>query len=171
MKVLIVADKKSDFTDVLESCGVEISQVSFYDGVYTDLSQYDAFCILPEECGVYLDPRFRDKLERENEKGKRVFLQAVRSFHDHLCKEPEGTVRRRLIYIEPEEGGIPGFSTGDLLDDEANLMGIPEMHLQDMTPLLVYKDHIIAHAHTDMSREEILKDSGYGLWKCGDTVM
>ncbi len=172
MKVLIVADKKSDFTDVLASCGAETRQVSFYDAVYQNLSAYDAFCVLPEECGEYLDPRLREKLEIENEKGKRVFLQAVRSFHDHLCKEPEGTVKKRLIYVEPEKGeGIPGFSTGDLLDEEANRMSVPEMHLQDMTPLLIYKEHIIAHSHADLDLKEIRKENTYGLWKCGDTIL
>ena len=101
MKVLIVADKKSDFTEVLASCSAETERISFYDAIYRDLSVYDAFCILPKECGEYLDPRLREKLERENRKGKRVFLQAVRSFHDHLCKEPEGTVKMLLIYLEP----------------------------------------------------------------------
>lgn len=172
MKVLIVADKKSDFTEVLASCSAETERISFYDAIYRDLSVYDAFCILPKECGEYLDPRLREKLERENRKGKRVFLQAVRSFHDHLCKEPEGTVKMRLIYVEPGSGaGIPGFATGDLLDDEANRMSVPEMHLEDMTPLLIYKEHIIAHIHTDMGREEILKEKRYGLWKCGDSIL
>lgn len=172
VRILIIADRKSDFTEVLSSCGAEVDLVSFYDAVYTDLARYNAFCILPEECGEFLDPRLREKLEKENRKGKKVFLQAVRSFHDHLCKEPEGTVRKRLIYIEPEEGnGIAGFSTGDLLDDEANQMGVPEMHLEDMTPLLVYKEHIIAHSHANMGRDDILKENTFGLWRCGEDIL
>lgn len=172
MNMLIVSDTACDLTDVLESCDAGIRRMSFYDVVYEDLSCYDSFCILPKKSGTYLEPRFRQKLEEEAQKGKRIFLQAIRAFQDNLCKEPADSTRSRLIYLAPEEGeGVEGFETGDLLDDEANRMCVPEMHLQDMEPILVYKEQIIAHAHTGMSREEILKDCDFGLWRCGENIL
>ena len=172
MKILIVSDTACDFTDVLESCGAGTRRLSFYDAIYEDLSAYDSFCILPGKSGAYLEPRLRQKLEDEAEKGKKVFLQAVRGFQDHHCQEPADSTRSRLIYLAPEEGeGIEGFETGDLLDDEANRVCVPEMHLQDMEPILVYREQIIAHTHTGMSREEILKDCKLGLWCCGENLL
>ena len=36
-----------------------------------------------------------------------------------------------MIYLEPSEEKIPGFCTGDLLDDEANRMCVPEFHAEE----------------------------------------
>ena len=170
--LLIVSDEQCDFTDVLESCGIRTTRIPFSEAVYMDLSGFDAFCILAARSGDVLEPRFRERLEAECAKGKRVFLQAVRSFQDNGCQGPVGTTRSRLIYVEPQDGeGIEGLDTGDLLDDEANLMCTPEYNLADMEPLLVYKEQIIAHTHTDMDRVEILKNCRYGMWRCGDNVL
>ena len=172
MRLLIVSDVCCDLSEVLKSCGVYVQRIGFQDAVYAELSGYDAFCILPKECGTYLEPRFRQKLERENDKGKRVFLQGVRSFQDYLYEKPEDTTRSRLIYLEPEEGKkISGLRTGDLLDDEANMMCVPQTHLEDMKGILYYKEHIIAHTHTDMTREEIQRDSRMGLWECRENIL
>lgn len=172
MKLLIVSDKQNDFTDVLAGCGVKVLRITFAEAVYADLTAFDSFCILPDKCGTVLEPRFHERLEEENHRGKRVFLQGVKAYRDIVCREPAGTTRSRLIYIEPKEGeGIPGLKSGDLLDDEANFMSEPRYYLPDMVPLLVYKERIIAHVHTDMSREEILENSHVGMWRCQDHVL
>ncbi len=72
-----------------------------------------------------------------------------------------------MIYLEPSEEKIPGFCTGDLLDDEANRMCVPEFHVEEIEPVFIYQEHIIAHTHTRMSEEEILKNGKPGVWKVG----
>lgn len=50
------------------------------------------------------------------------------------------------------------------LDDEANRMCVPEFHVEEIEPVFIYQEHIIAHTHTRMSEEEIFKNGkpGYG---------
>ena len=87
MKTLIVSDSKCDFVDVLEGCGAETECIEFQKVLTVNLEDYDSFCILPEESGAYLEARFREKLEKEAGKGKKIFLQAIRGFQDILCGE------------------------------------------------------------------------------------
>lgn len=172
MRLLIITENESDFVTVLESCGVEISRMKPADALHAELSKFDAYCILvPGKC---LYARLRERIEIENAKGKRVFAEALISYLDMCFATTEqNTIRSRLIYLEPEaEAGIPGLETGDLLDDESNQMIEPSVMLEDTVPLFVYQRYIVAHTHTDMTREEILKDSTLGIWKCfGNTVM
>ena len=109
MKTLIVSDSKCDFVDVLESCGAETECIEFQKVLTVNLEDYDSFCILPEESGAYLEARFREKLEKEAGKGKKIFLQAIRGFQDILCGEPTDSTKSRMIYLEPSEEKIPGF--------------------------------------------------------------
>ena len=101
MKTLIVSDSKCDFVDVLESCGAETECIEFQKVLTVNLEDYDSFCILPEESGAYLEARFREKLEKEAGKGKKIFLQAIRGFQDILCGEPTDSTKSRMIYLEP----------------------------------------------------------------------
>ena len=103
MKTLIVSDSKCDFVDVLESCGAETECIEFQKVLTVNLEDYDSFCILPEESGAYLEARFREKLEKEAGKGKKIFLQAIRGFQDILCGEPTDSTKSRMIYLEPSE--------------------------------------------------------------------
>lgn len=171
MKTLIVSDSKCDFVDVLESCGAETECIEFQKVLTVNLEDYDSFCILPEESGAYLEARFREKLEKEAGKGKKIFLQAIRGFQDILCGEPTDSTKSRMIYLEPSEEKIPGFCTGDLLDDEANRMCVPEFHAEEIEPVFIYQEHIIAHTHTKMSEEEILKNGKPGVWKVGKNIL
>ena len=171
MKTLIVSDSKCDFVDVLESCGAETECIEFQKVLTVNLEDYDSFCILPEESGAYLEARFREKLEKEAGKGKKIFLQAIRGFQDILCGEPTDSTKSRMIYLEPSEEKIPGFCTGDLLDDEANRMCVPEIHAEEIEPVFIYQEHAIAHTHTKMSEEEILKNGKPGVWKVGKNIL
>ena len=60
-KCLVIADKSSDFTDILASCGVEIDICTQKEALSVNLTDYDAFCVLA--CGAILDPRLRVLLE------------------------------------------------------------------------------------------------------------
>ena len=93
MKILIVSDSECDFTEVLKSCGAETECICFGNVLKADFSKFDSFCILPEKSGDYLEARFREKLEREAEKGKRIFLQAIRGFQ-MFCAEIRQTARK-----------------------------------------------------------------------------
>lgn len=170
-RLLVIAEQESDLTAVLESCGAQVIRLSHSEALDEELSSYDAYCVLLP--GKVLDARLRERLERENARGKRVFTEALMSYLDVYSARGRNTVRSRLIYLEPEDGkGIPGLKTGDLLDDESNVAQLPYFLMKDTVPLLVYREYIIAHAHTDMEPEEIRKDAKPGLWKCcGDTVM
>lgn len=173
MRVLVITRQESDFTKVLESCGAEIVRMEPKKALHTDLSSFDRYCVLVP--GEFQDVRLRERLEEETAKGKRIFTEAIGSYLDVHCEpqKPINTIRSRLIYLEPETGeGIPGLVTGDLLDDESNTMYKPDALMPDTVPLLVYKDHIVAHAHTDMGPEEIKEDSKLGMWACcGGTVL
>ena len=169
-KILVIADGRYDFLQVLESCRAEIDCVSFVQALHRDLSAYDGYCVLA--AGHRLDARLRETLETENRKGKRIFLEAVGSFLTIYSADGVDTTQSRLIYVQPEEGeGIPGLCTGDLLDDECNRMMQPYYLTQDAVPLLVYRHRIVAHAHTAMNRAEILDGCRMGMWRCGDTVL
>lgn len=68
MRCLLISESESDFSDVLESCGVYVDRISMEDAVCIQLSSYDAYAIL--SCTKVLDPRFRVRLEAEIDKGK-----------------------------------------------------------------------------------------------------
>ncbi|MBQ3791467.1 MAG: hypothetical protein II800_11075, partial [Lachnospiraceae bacterium] len=168
---LIITECSSDLTDMLESCGIETPRMTMEEAVGKDLRGYDSFCVLAY--GKILDPRLRVRLEEEAAKGKRVFMEAAQGFLDNSSAPPADTTRSRLVVVQPDDPGdiIPGLETGDLLDDMGNAMLQPYYWLPGTTPLLVYRDHVIAHRRFKASREEIMKDSRLGLWTVGENVM
>ena len=170
MKVLLLAEKLSDFTEVLYSCGAEIVRMTLQEAARGDISGYDAYCVL--EPGRVIDARLHAQLEEAANAGKHVFLEAASTFTGTCALEPVNTTRSRLIYVESEGcGKIPGLSTGDLLDDGSNAMLQSWSPIPGYRPILVYKHHIIAHAHLKASKEKILADSRCGLWMSGDNLM
>ena len=170
MKLLLMTEAANDLTDVLESCGIDIDRMTVKDAIGADISCYDAFCLLGYEKKP--DARLHQKLEQAAAAGKRIFVEATGSFYGIYSDAPKDTTRSRLIYVSPENGdGIPGLCTGDLLDDQANRMMRPWNTVAGYQPLLVYKEHIIAHTHLNASREEILTDSSAGLWMIGENIM
>ena len=169
-KLLVIAEGQSDMLRVLESCPVGIVRMGSDEALHSDLSTFGAYCVLAG--GQRLDARLRVVLEAENRRGKRVFLEAVGSFLTIYSAEPEDTTKSRLVYVAPATGeGIPGLCTGDLLDDESNRRMDPYYLTKDAVPLLVYRERVIAHAHTDMPRAQLLDGSKAGMWRCGDTVL
>jgi len=172
MKILFLSPQgnkhQSDLYDVLTTCGVSVEAMSVKEAVYSDISVYDAYCVLGNY-GV-IDPRVRERLEAESA-SKHIFLEAVNSFFGIYSDGPAGTTRSRLVYIKPDEGGIDGLETGDLLDDEANRMLLPYFTIEGYKPLLVYREHLIAHTHTSLPPEEIMNGSKCGLWMIGENVM
>ena len=170
MKILLLADGLSDFTEVLFSCAVDIEQMTIPEAARRDISAYDAYCVLGSE--RVIDARVHDQLEKAAKAGKHVFLEYASTFASVCANEPVNTTRSRLIYVEGEGcEKIPGFTTGDLLDDESNFMLQPWTAIPEYRPILVYKHHIIAHTHLKASKEEILADSRCGLWMSGDNIM
>ena len=170
MKVLLLAESASDFSRVLESCNAEIHRMTERQALGVDLTAYDAYCVLGT--GKRMDPRIRQVLEAEAAGGKHLFAEAVGSLCGIYSGNPTDTTRRRLIYVEPRDGnGIPGLTTGDLLDDQANSAMSPWYQVPDYKPLLVYKTQIIAHDHLNASAEEILQGGSSGLWMLGESIM
>ena len=149
MKVLFLSEQgryhRSDLYDVLTSCGVDVVPMDMKDAIGVDLSAYDAYCVL----GGYwvLDARLRSHLEEESGR-KHVFLEAVGSFAGIYSDEPKDTTRSRLVYIAQDCDSVEGLEIGDLLDDEANRMMNPWLTVEGYRPSLVYREQIIAHAHT-----------------------
>ncbi|MBQ2726549.1 MAG: hypothetical protein IJF78_12665 [Clostridia bacterium] len=171
MKLLILSKEHCDLTDVLLSCRAETQILSFADAAGADFDGYDAFCVLGNG-GTVLDPRLRSRLEAEADKGKKIFLESVGSFRSVYSAPPTETTRSRLVYIAPENGGgIPGLTTGDLLDDECGSTMTPWFTLPEMVPLLVYREQIIAHIHADMPAGEILRGSKPGMFFLGDNIL
>ena len=169
MKLLILTEEKNDLTEIL-SGSVETELMSVPEAASLDISQYDAFCVLGY--GKRLDARVHCALEQAVVSGKRVFVEATGGFCGIYSAPPVETTRSRLIYVEPENGeGIPGLRTGDLLDDEANLMMRPWNTVGGYKPLLVYKTHILAHTHLEADREEILSGSDCGMWMVGENIL
>ena len=169
MKCLLLADGVSDFSAVLESCGAEITRMSPEEAIGADLSPYDAYCILG--AGVVLDPRLRERLEKECDAGKKCFTEALGSWIGIYSAPPVDTTRRRLVVVTEEDGGIPGLSFGDLLDDGSNRMVQPYYGVPGMKVLLAYREHIIAHRHWNAERDEIMKGAVPGLWTVGENLM
>ena len=170
MKLIILTEAPCDLTDVLYSCQADIDCMTVREAVRCDLSVYDAYCVLG--FGKRLDARVHHALEQAAEAGKHVFIEATGSFHGIYSADPVDTTRSRLIYVDPEDGtGIPGLTTGDLLDEQSNRTMRPWNSVQGCKPLLVYKTHIIAHTHLNATSEEILSGSGSGLWMIGDSIM
>ena len=170
MKLLLLTETLCDLSDVLYSCQADIDCMKVSEAAHCDLSAYDAFCVLG--FGKRMDARVHHALEQAAEAGKHVFIEATGSFHGIYSADPCDTTRSRLIYVEPKDGdGIPGLTTGDLLDDQSNNMMRPWNQVSGYKPLLVYKTHIIAHAHLNATPEEILEGSQCGLWMIGDSIM
>lgn len=170
MKVLLLAEGFSDFTEVLDSCGAQIVRMTLPEAACGDISAYDAYCVL--DPGKVIDARVHAQLEMAAKSGKRVFLESSTTFTAICGQEPVNTTRSRLIYVESEGcEKIPGLVMGDLLDDGSNSRLQTWSPVPDYRPILVYKHHIIAHAHLKASKEEILADSQCGLWMSGDCLM
>ena len=169
MQCLLIEDPSSDLGRVLDRCGVRIVRMSAAEAVCADLSAFDAYCVFA--AFLPLDPRLRVRLEQETAKGKRIFLEAVISWEGLYSAEPVDTTRSRLIAVQPEGTQIPGLAAGDLLDECSNRMARPWYAVAGMRPLLVYREHVIAHRHWDAERDEILKDSAPGLWMLGEHTM
>lgn len=89
MKCLLLSDSESDFSTVLESCGVHITRISFEDAVKAELSIYDAYAVLA--CGKVLDPRLRVRLEEEVSTGKKLFTEGLNSWGDIYSEEINDT--------------------------------------------------------------------------------
>lgn len=169
MKLLILTEEINDLTEILAKC-VETEQMSVAEAASRDISAYDAYCVLGY--GKRLDARVHVALECAVAAGKRVFVEATGGFCGIYSAPPVDTTRSRLIYVEPEDGcGIPGLRTGDLLDDEANLMMRPWNMVAGYKPLLVYKTQVLAHTHLEASRQEILKGSECGMWMVGENIL
>ena len=171
MKILLITEDLCDFSDVLYSCGAEVERMTMAEAARRDLSGYDAYCVLGS--GQCVDARVHVQLEAAAEAGKHVFAEASSCFHGLLSGEQlMDTTRCRLIYVDPEDGsGIEGLTTGDLLDDHSNLMRNLWNRVEGFKPILVYKNHIVAHRHLNATKEEILADSLCGLWMIGDSIM
>ena len=170
MKLLILADKESDLTAVLETCNVDIDLLNQAEALKADVLVYDAYCILMP--GKMVDARLRNRIEKENAKGKRVFTEAIGSFLDIYTEQPRNTSHSRLVYLGNENGeGIDGLTMGDLLDEQSNLMEKPYFMYEDTVPLLVYRDFIVAHSRVNMSKEEILNGASHGMWLCKNNTV
>ena len=151
MKVLLLAEGSCDFTEVLYSCGVEIERMTLPEATREDISGYDAYCVLNP--GRVIDARLHAQLEEAARAGKHVFLEASSTFLSTCAQEPANTTRSRLIYVESEDcEKIPGLTTGDLLDDGSNFMLQTWCPIPGYRPILVYKHHIMAHAHLKASK-------------------
>ncbi|MBR6747730.1 MAG: hypothetical protein IKM07_02240, partial [Clostridia bacterium] len=169
MKLLILSDVACDLIEVLRSCGAEVTCVTLAGALHVQLACYDAYCVIAQ--GDTLDARVRARLEEECDKGKRIFTSALNSWRYIYSAPPVNTTRSRLICLDPTGGeGLP-FAEGDLLDDESNLVIKPWVMPEGAVQLLVYQDHIVAHDHTKMSREEILADSIPGMWLLDDNTL
>ncbi len=167
MRILILTETDSDLAEILSSSAEQADRMSPASALTAELGVYDAYAVLTP--GQILDARLRQRLEAENGKGKRVFTEALPSWLGVCCADPEDTTRCRLVALnDEEEEGIPGLGTGDLLDDESNTVRRPWFSVPGMRPLLVYREHIIAHRHLSADRDTILKDSRPGLWHVGD---
>ena len=166
-KILLINDNASDLAEVLKSCA-EVSFTTAKEAIYGDISCFDSYCVF----GNYkpIDTRLRIKLEAESEKGKKIFLEAVESWSSLYCAPPVSTVRSRLIAIDDS---VPGLEAGDLLDDEDNLSMRPWYNVPEiMSPLLVYREHIIAHDRLkDADSSDLINNSECGLWKVGENVI
>ena len=167
----MIGDRGSDFGAVLESCGAQITRMSFAEALGADLSRFDAFCVFFG--GGTADPRLRVRLEEQYETaGKRVFAEAAESFGPVYCAGPADTTTRRLVNLySEEEGGVPGLVPGELLDDCANRMLRPWQSVPGMRPLLMYGDHIVAHRVWNADRETMMKSGEPGLWTIGENLM
>lgn len=170
MQCLLIEDASSDLGSVLDSCGVRIVRMTASEAVGADLSAFDAFCVF--SAFSPLDPRLRVRLAQETEKGKRLFLEAMISWEGLYAAEPADTTRSRLVAVQMPDGtGIPGLETGDLLDDGSNRTARPWYAVAGMQPLLVYREHVIAHRRWNAGREEILRDAAPGLWLLGEHTL
>lgn len=171
MKLLIISAESCDLSDLLLSCPCDKEIMSFEKAHEVDLDKYDSFCVLGNG-GTCLDARLRSKLEDAADKGKKLFLEGICAFRSVYSATPAETTRSRLVYVEPENAnGISGLKTGDLLDDESGFTMTPWYSYENMVPLLVYKQQVIAHTHTDLPKSEIMQNSKVGMFLFGDNVL
>lgn len=164
-KLLIISDGNTDLSETLGKIPESV-KITFEEAMTYCFDSFDSFYI----CGMgkIIDARLRDRLENEYFAGKRFFLENVPSWLNIYSADPTDTTKSRLICATDE---IDGLEIGDLLDDEANGAFSPYCMESDMTPILVYKEFIIAHTHLNEDKDEIIKDSRPGMWKIGDNLI
>ena len=171
MKCLLLGDQASDFGQVLESCGAEITRMTFEEAQTADLSPYGSFCVFGEN--RVLSPRLRVRLEAESCKaGKRILTEALGSWGDFYCAPPADDTAGRLVCVcGPGDDGIPGLAPGDLLDDGSNRLVLPYYATPGMKPLLVYKDHVPAHLRWADRPADLQNTGKPALWTVGEHTL
>lgn len=166
MKLLLLADRKTDLGEVLESCGADVTRVPLNEGVNIDIKAFDVYAVIGG--GKVLDPRLRVCLEEETEKGKRLFTQGLNSWGGIYSEEPIDTTRSRIVVLTSE---IPGLERGELLDDGSNRMMRPWFDVPGQKILLKYGEHIVAHRKTDADTVSLSEKSAPAMWLLGENVL
>jgi len=170
MKTLIISEKPSDFSKLLDYSGT-VEHLTASEAADADISNYDAYCLLggTDDEPLILSAPLRLKLEAEAANGKRFFCEYVKSFYGMFFRTPHESTHHRLIFTADENAPIAGLATGDILDDENNTF-YDILCGYDTVPLLVYHDYIIAHSHISLTKEEITADKVLGMWRRGGVI-
>ena len=151
MKCLIIADKESDFSRLLQyySC-TEI--MSFEQARHAELEGYDSIALLGGTYEKAITPHvdLRLKLEAFAESKKPLFLEWCKSFGYFYKSDEKADVAERMIYMGENQ---PDLHYGDLLDDQSNTLFLPTGVPSGARPLLYCNGRSMKHDHVD-------KDSG-----------
>ena len=175
-KLAVITDEKSDLSLVLEKIGERtgaftVDYINKKKLSEIDLMGFDCYCVLGgiSEKPYVLDASSRMVLEKEREKGKKVFIEYALSIGNTYSAEPVKTRFNRLVYLKEEINDT--LSTEDILDDQCNDFTAPYFRQEESSPILVYKRYINSHSKASLTEEEKNDFSKWALWNLDNNTL
>lgn len=146
MKIAVISEGNSDFSDILTSFGAELMLP--HNASSRDLTAFSACCILG---GTFDEPfrpsaALRNQLDIFAQSGKPLFVEYCSGFLDLLFSKPVPTEYRRLVAV----ADIDDIAPGDLLDDHANRLCAPSAIYPDSQAVMLSEAYVQAHDHVDI---------------------
>lgn len=164
-KLLVITYNDSDLLRIFKKQNVEVTVVKPNEVALTNLDMYYSIAILGggKDSPLLLNPKDRNALEEQINKGKKVFAEYLASVGNVYFNEPENTRYDRLVYCS-EQGDIPNIQVGALIDDQSGLRLRPhDIACNKNTPVLQYIK-INTHAHVELDNEISADTTDRALW-------
>ncbi len=160
---IITSVAESELAQILFNSEAETAIMKPTDLRSVQLDQFDSFAILggTQDQPLLLDPRDRNPLEAQIEKGKKVFAEYTASIGNVYFSQPESTRYERLVYTSAD---IQDLRTGTVLDDQCGMRIKPhDISCTKNTPVLQFCK-IDTHDFIEVSESTASIISDRALW-------
>jgi len=165
--IAVITETKSDVLEILQLNNVCVKTFQPGNINLTNLDDFDAIAILGGSCDkpILLDCKERMLVEKQLQKGKKIFSEFCSSIGHVHCLPQENTRYQRLAFLS-EDISIEGVKYGDLLDDQCGTRIKPYPEFKSAyvpKPILQF---VTVHSHSKLSEADVIKDeiTDRALW-------